>query len=90
MKTTTMGVKLGDDVRDRLKVLGIARERTPHFLMKKAIMEYLEKEETREREKQEDLKRWQQYEDTGEYLDHDEVKTRLTSLAEQAHTKAAG
>lgn len=90
MKTTTMGVKLGDDVRERLKALGIVKERTPHFLMKKAIEEYLAKEEVSEREKQEDLARWQRYQDTGEHLGHDEVRTRLTRLADQARTKAAG
>jgi predicted transcriptional regulator len=85
-----MGVKLGDDVRERLKALGIVKERTPHFLMKKAIEEYLAKEEVSEREKQEDLARWQRYQDTGEHLGHDEVRTRLTRLADQARTKAAG
>ncbi len=89
MKTTTMGVKLGDDVRERLKVLGAAKERTPHWLMKKAIMEFLEKEEVYEREKQDDLARWQRYQNTGEHLGHDEVKTRLTRLADQARTKTA-
>ncbi len=90
MKTTTMGVKLDEDVRERLKVLGNIKERTPHWLMKKAIEEYLVKEEVNEREKQEDMVRWQRYQDTGEHLSHDEVRTRLTRLADQARTKAAG
>jgi len=90
MKTTTMGVKLDNDVRDRLKALGTVKERSPHWLMKKAIQEYLEKEEVREREKEEDRQRWQRYQDTGEHLDHDEVKTRLMRLADQARTKATG
>ncbi len=89
MKTTTMGVKLGDDVRERLKALGVARERTPHWLMKKAIEEYLAKEEVCEREKQDDLARWQRYQDTGKHFDHDEVKIRLTRLADQARRKTA-
>jgi len=89
MKTTTMGVKLDNDIRDRLKALGTAKERTPHWLMKKAIQEYLEKEEKHEREKKEDRQRWQRYQDTGEYLDHEEAKKRLTRFADQARTKAA-
>ncbi len=89
MKTTTMGVKLDEDVRDRLKALGTAKDRTPHWLMKKAIQEYLVKEECFEREKQEDQQRWQQYQDTGEHLSHEEVSIRLTRLADQARVKTA-
>jgi len=87
MKTTTMGVKLDEDVRDRLKALGTAKDRTPHWLMKKAIQEYLAKEECFEREKQEDQQRWQRYQDTGEHLSHEEASIRLTRLAEQARVK---
>ncbi|VAX02753.1 hypothetical protein MNBD_GAMMA20-732 [hydrothermal vent metagenome] len=90
MKTTTMGVKLDDSARDRLKRLGEAKNRTPHWLMKKAILEYLEKEETYEREKQEDMQRWQRYQDTGEHLNQDEMSVQLTRLADQARMKAAG
>ncbi|MBN4079329.1 CopG family transcriptional regulator [Beggiatoa alba] len=90
MKTTTMGVKLDNDVRERLKALGSVKERTPHWLMKRAIQEYLAREEASEREKQEDRQRWQQYQDTGDHLGHDEVRARLTRLADQAYTKAAG
>lgn len=90
MRTTTMGVKLDSEARERLKQLGAAKDRTPHWLMKKAILEYLEREETYEREKQEDMQRWQRYQDTGEHLSQDEMRTRLTRLAEQARVKAAG
>jgi len=90
MRTTTMGVKLDAEARERLKQLGTAKERTPHWLMKKAILEYLEREEAYEREKQEDLQRWQQYQDTNEHLSQEEMKTRLKHLADQARMKAAG
>jgi len=39
----TVGVKLDDEIRDRLKSLGEARQRTTHWLMREAIREYLEK-----------------------------------------------
>jgi len=90
MTLTTMGVKLEPEVRKRLKQLGASKDRTPHWLMKKAILEYLEKEEAYEREKREDLQRWQRYQDTGEHLSQDEMRTRLTRLADQARAKAAG
>ncbi len=44
-KMTTMGVKLNDEVRTRLKTLGESRDRTPHWLMKTAITEFLDREE---------------------------------------------
>ncbi|MBL1278354.1 MAG: toxin-antitoxin system [Ectothiorhodospiraceae bacterium] len=87
---TTMGVKLNDDIRKRLKALGALKERTPHWLMKKAIQEYLEKEEACEREKAEDQQRWQRYQETGEYLDQEEVRIHLMHLVDQVHTKATG
>lgn len=59
--STTMGVKLDDSVRERLKLLGATKDRSPHWLMKQAIQEYLAREETYEREKQEDLERWQRH-----------------------------
>ncbi len=41
----TMGVKLDEEIRDRLKSLGSARQHSTHWLMREAIREYLEKEE---------------------------------------------
>ena len=43
MNPTTMGVKLDERTRDRLKILGEARRRSPHWLMREAIREYLER-----------------------------------------------
>lgn len=85
---TTMGVKLDENIRERLKVLAAAKDRSPHWLMKKAIQEYLEREEAYERERQDDLQRWERYQETGEYIGHEEAKTRLTDLAKRARTHA--
>ncbi len=84
----TMGVKLEDETRNRLKVLGKRKERSPHWLMLRAILEYLDREEAYESEKQEDFQRWQQYLDTGEAISHEKVKTRLNDLAARARKQA--
>lgn len=42
MATTTLGVKLDDATRERLKQAAQAIERTPHWLIKQAIFNYLE------------------------------------------------
>lgn len=57
-KTVTMGVKLDENTRERLKNLGRKMERTPHWLMKRAIMEFLEREEISENEKREAIEHW--------------------------------
>ncbi len=88
MGTTTMGVKLDDMTRARLKELGELKHRSPHWLMKDAIHQYLDAEERYEREKAEDLARWQRYLETGTALPHAEVKIRLDALAKQAAQRA--
>ncbi len=85
---STMGVKLEDETRERLKRLGKRKERSPHWLMVRAIQEYLDREETFEREKQEDFRRWERYLDSGDYISHDKVKTRLNDLASRARRLA--
>src|SRR3989338_6363932 len=42
MATTTLGVKLDDATRDRLKHAAQSIDRTPHWLIKQAIFNYLE------------------------------------------------
>jgi predicted transcriptional regulator len=58
-------VKLEDELYDRLKALSNTKERTPHWLMKTAIVEYVKREETYEREKREDMERLALYDKTG-------------------------
>ncbi|HCP28270.1 MAG TPA: hypothetical protein DIT96_01320, partial [Pseudomonas sp.] len=43
MATTTLGVKLDDPTRERLKAAALSVDRTPHWLIKQAIFSYLEK-----------------------------------------------
>jgi RHH-type proline utilization regulon transcriptional repressor/proline dehydrogenase/delta 1-pyrroline-5-carboxylate dehydrogenase len=46
MATTTMGVKLDEATRDRIKTAAQGIDRTPHWLIKQAIYSYLEQLET--------------------------------------------
>ena len=48
MGTTTMGVKLDDATRERIKFAASRIDRTPHWLIKQAIFNYLEKLENDE------------------------------------------
>ncbi len=76
-KTINTGIKLDETLHTRLKALGTAKERTPHWLMKAAIEEYVEREETYEREKREDMERWQRYKLTGHAIPHEAVSAWL-------------
>ena len=50
----TVGLKLEQSVKKRLKSLGIVKDRSPHWLMRQAILTYVEHEEIYEKEKRED------------------------------------
>lgn len=69
----TMGVKIDEEIRTRLKVLGEARRRSPHWLMKEAICQYLEHEEEIERRNQEAGMAWQEYQETGEFVSNEDM-----------------
>ncbi len=90
MAVATIGVKLDEKTRERLKKLGDAKQRSTHWLMKDAIARYLASEERYELEKAEDLARWQRYVDTGNALSHEDVKARLEVMAKEAAHRAKG
>lgn len=77
---STMGIKLEEELRSRLKALAARKERSPHWLMKNAIREYLDREEKFEQERIEDEARWQRYLATGHAIAHAEVDQWLASL----------
>ena len=61
MSSTTLrpvSVKLDADDLLRLKALAEARQRKPHFLMKEALRQYLDREEQRESFQREALDSW--------------------------------
>lgn len=78
-KTINTGVKLDESLHARLKTLSQARDRTPHWLMKTAIEEYVLREERYEREKSEDMERWERYKLTGHAVPHQKVEEWLSS-----------
>ena len=79
--STTHGIKLDDDTRNRLKALGEKRDRSPHWLMKAAIEDYLRREERYEKEKAEDLARYEQYQVSGKVVSEERVEEWLVGLS---------
>src|ERR1700712_1281301 len=45
MSTSTVGVKLSPDMRDRLKKAAHGADRTPHFVIKQLILHFIERSE---------------------------------------------
>jgi predicted transcriptional regulator len=78
---TTQGIKLDDETRDRLKSLAKKRNRSPHWIMRTAIEGYLEREENYEREKAEDMARYEEYLLTGKAIDNKVVTAWLHDLS---------
>lgn len=70
-------IKLDEATYDRLKALGDARKRTPHWLMKEAIRQFLEREEDAERLRHDTLERLERFRETGEAISHDVVEAWL-------------
>jgi len=76
----TTGIKLDETTKNRLHHLSIQKQRSPHWLMKKAIAEYLEREEEKEKMFEEDEIRWQEYLLTSEAIENEVAEEWLDSL----------
>jgi predicted transcriptional regulator len=83
----TKAVKLDDETYRRLRSLGEARKRSPHWLMKEAIQQFLDREEEVEHIRQDTLKRWERYEATGETVSHDVVDAWLETWGTEGEGK---
>ncbi len=95
--SVTMGVKLDEETRDRLKSLGAARQRSTHWLMREAIREYLEKEEIIETRNREADAAWADYQQSGRFVSHEAMAawfdswgTDLESQAQLCHALPLG
>ncbi len=79
--STTQGIKLDNNIRQRLKALAEKKSRSPHWLMRTAIEDYLVREEQYEAERAEDMARWENYVLTGKAVEHVKVEKWLQDLA---------
>ena len=75
----TMSVKLDLDTRARVENLAEARHRSAHWVMREAITQYVDREERRETFRQDTIKAWEEYQETGMHATAAEVDTWLAS-----------
>lgn len=75
-----VAIKIDDDTKARVKRLADARHRTPHWVMREAITQYVEREEKREVFRQDGIKAWEEYRRTGMHVTAAEADAWLTQL----------
>ncbi len=75
-----VAIKIDDTIKARLKRLAAARQRTPHWLMREAITQYVVREEQREAFRQDTLAAWEHYRNTGLHLSGSEADAWLEQL----------
>jgi predicted transcriptional regulator len=62
---STTSLKLDSETKERVNRLASARRRSPHWLMREAVEQYVEREEKREQLRQDALAAWEDYQTTG-------------------------
>jgi predicted transcriptional regulator len=87
---TATAIKLDRRTLARLKALGQARQRSERWLLKEAVVRYLEQEEDAERTKRETLERWERFEATGEHLTNAAMKAWLESWGTNDDNRGPG
>jgi predicted transcriptional regulator len=78
LSTTTL--KLDRSIKERIGRLASTRRRTPHWLMREAVAQYVEREEQREKLRQDALAAWSDYQTTGLHLTAGEADAWLAKL----------
>ena len=76
-----VAIKIDSDTKERVKRLADARKRTPHWLMREAISQYVEREEKRESFRQDAIKAWDEYRATGLHVTSKEADAWLEKVA---------
>ena len=77
---TATSIKLDDSLKGRVQHLADARRRSSHWIMREAIAQYVEREEKREAFKQDAMRAWDAYQQTGLHLTLEEADAWLAKL----------
>lgn len=80
-------VKLDDDLKRRIQNLAESRQRSPHWIMREAIRNYVEREEARESFNREALASWEAYQETGRHLTGQELHDWLRTWGTDRETE---
>lgn len=75
-----VAIKIEPDIKERVKRLADARQRSPHWVMREAIRQYVEREEKRESFRQDTINAWNDYQATGLHITGEEADAWLAKL----------
>jgi predicted transcriptional regulator len=84
----TVSVKLDAETRTRVENLAEARHRSAHWVMREAISQYVDREEKREAFRQDTLKAWEDYQETGLHVTAAEADAWLSTWGSEAELPA--
>ncbi len=77
---STTSLKLDIETKERIQRLAASRRRSPHWVMREAIEQYVEREEKREQFRQDGLAAWTHYQTTGLHATAAEADAWLAKL----------
>ena len=78
--TRPVAIKIDADTMERVKRLADARQRSPHWLMREAIRQYVEREEKREAFRQSAVQAWNDFRADGLHATQREADAWLAKL----------
>ena len=77
---STTSLKLDSAMKERVHRFASARRRSPHWVMREAVEQYVEREEKREQLRQDALAAWAGYQTTGLHVTAKEADAWLAKL----------
>jgi predicted transcriptional regulator len=77
---STTSLKLDAEMKERVRRLAEANRRSPHWVMREAVTQYVEREEKRELLRRDALAAWAHYQETGLHLTAAEADAWLAKL----------
>lgn len=80
MPAPATSLKLDPAIKERVQRLASARRRTPHWILREAVEQYVEREEKREQLRQDAQAAWAHYQATGLHATAEEADTWLAKL----------
>jgi predicted transcriptional regulator len=78
--SSTTSLKLDPTLKERVRQLAAAQRRTPHWIMREAVEQYVSREEQRVQFHQDALAAWNHYQSTGLHLTAAEADAWLEQL----------
>jgi predicted transcriptional regulator len=78
--SVTTSLKLDGETKARVQRLAHARRRSAHWLLREAVLQYVDREEASERLRQDASAAWAEYQATGQHLTAEEADGWLARL----------